>query len=58
MSMEDLLYNKRGNFDVAYAQGVFLMCLRDGDPLLIIRGEPDKFLMAMLTLERRWYIRA
>ena len=34
------------------------MRIREGDPLLIIRAQPDKFLMTMLALERRWYIRA
>jgi len=34
------------------------MRIREGDPLLVIRKEPDKFLMAMLALEKRWYIKA
>ena len=33
------------------------MRIREGDPLLIIRGQPEGFLMAMLGLENRWYIR-
>ena len=34
------------------------MRIREGDPLLITRNHPEGFLMAMLALEKRWYIRA
>jgi len=34
------------------------MRIREGDPLLITRIQPDGFLMAVLALEKRWYIRA
>lgn len=33
------------------------MRIREGDPLLMTRGGTDKFLMAMLALEKRWYIK-
>jgi len=33
------------------------MRIREGDPLLMTRIQPDGFLMAMLALEKRWYIR-
>jgi len=33
------------------------MRIREGDPLLTTRGQADGFLMAMLALEKRWYIR-
>ena len=33
------------------------MRIREGDPLLTTRGHPDGFLMAMLALEKRWYIK-
>jgi len=33
------------------------MRIREGDPLQTKRGQPDGFLMAMLALEKRWYIR-
>ena len=34
------------------------MRIREGDPLQITRIQPDFFLMAMLALEKRWYIKA
>ena len=33
------------------------MRIREGDSLHITRREPDGFLMAMLALEKRWYIK-
>jgi len=33
------------------------MRIREGDPLLMTRGQPEGFLMAMLGLEKRWYIK-
>ena len=33
------------------------MRIREGDPLLTTRRQPDGFLMAMLALEKRWYIK-
>jgi len=34
------------------------MRIREGDPLLMTWGRTEGFLMAMLALEKRWYIRA
>ena len=34
------------------------MRIREGDPPLTTRTQPEGFLMAMLALEKRWYIRA
>ena len=34
------------------------MRIREGDPSQTTRVQPDGFLMAMLALEKRWYIRA